>query len=957
MKTMILLISFALICFVQTSVFGQWDEIIDFGDQYRLQNIEFTNQHTLFASGYNSDTDQACLFKISLYEDGSFSHVFEHNFAQAFYSIKDLQFVDESNGFLIAESNDDSYSIYRTTNGGENWELRFFGSAYQGFMMDRLFFLNTELGWTSSLNFFKTTDGGSNWYLTYCVNDESATDLFFTSPLTGYFVGDCNDLPAIYKTEDGGSTWNTLSHGVTTGYFSAIYFVDENTGFVTGSGDDLILKTTDAGNTWNVKWSGENIYCIDFSDNLYGWAGGSNGLVLKTSDGGESWNVHEDGLSNRKINDISVYTNQLVAAITDRGNVFVFSAEGSGNDPYLSVSPTSMDMPSSISTSEINIQSNVNWSIQNDLFEWILVDQMNGFGNSNLHVTCLDNGSSDARSGFFIVSSNAIAGEIVVVNQQASDGGQDPYLNINSQYFNAPFTPTAQTFWVSANVAWQVYSNDSWISVTPANGSNDGSFEILLSENTASNVRIGSVTVSSSNQSLNITVVQEGYSVVDPYLIVDQLHFSAPSQSVSQTINISSNVSWQAHSEVSWISVDANSGMNDGSFTMYLSENFYNESRMGMVVVSSNEMNPINITVFQEANLILDLQVFGNEPSPSEGYVNETVFTFEANVTGGNSYSINAEIVFIAPDNQVYIKPMTQSGSSYFFRQQTLMQTGTYYFYYRVSQENGQSVNSENFSIEVLNLSSYCRPIYSYPNEYHGFGGADNHVGCDYAAPEYTDVYSITDGYVIWAGQFGGFGSYNPTTDGGAIVIKHLDNDGQPFFGVYGHLYVDVNTNYTGQPGEFIARGQKIGSLNGFTTSGVYRPHLHFGIFDANWFPSNGWGYSNLADWVNPEIFLSESFGEPGTCSDGGWGYSDIETNTMNIKPIVFPNPTKDFIQIENAENFKNLIVYSLLGDRLGSFEINNGGRINLESLSPGTYILEFIDPFNAKTRIKIIVL
>jgi len=155
--------------------------------------------------------------------------------------------------------------------------------------------------------------------------------------------------------------------------------------------------------------------------------------------------------------------------------------------------------------------------------------------------------------------------------------------------------------------------------------------------------------------------------------------------------------------------------------------------------------------------------------------------------------------------------------------------------------------------------SAYYKPIPSFPatGGYIGFGywtGSSYHNGADYAASVGTAVSAVADGEVVISGQYNGFGSLNPSTKGGVIVVKHTDNFGSPFYAVYGHVnrYVGVGAKVT--------KGQTIGTISSFYNGGSFLPHLHLGIYTGSTFPNSGWGYSSsLTGWHEPKAFLENN--------------------------------------------------------------------------------------------------
>ncbi len=63
---------------------------------------------------------------------------------------------------------------------------------------------------------------------------------------------------------------------------------------------------------------------------------------------------------------------------------------------------------------------------------------------------------------------------------------------------------------VTANVSWSVTDNQSWLSVSPTSGTNNGSFTVSATANSGSTARTGTVTVSGGGLTRTIAVSQAG---------------------------------------------------------------------------------------------------------------------------------------------------------------------------------------------------------------------------------------------------------------------------------------------------------------------------------------------------------------------------------------------------------------------------------------------------------------
>jgi len=126
------------------------------------------------------------------------------------------------------------------------------------------------------------------------------------------------------------------------------------------------------------------------------------------------------------------------------------------------------------------------------------------------------------------------------------------------------------------------------------------------------------------------------------------------------------------------------------------------------------------------------------------------------------------------------------------------------------------------------------------------------HLGIDYKKSAGSPVYAIWDGEVVSGGMtVGGYGSNGGV--GGAIVVKHLTSNNQPFYAVYGHII-----NLKVSVGQRVTTGQQIADVANLYDKGQgYIPHLHFGINTRS--PSVK-GYTancqNTFGFVNPQSFI-----------------------------------------------------------------------------------------------------
>jgi photosystem II stability/assembly factor-like uncharacterized protein len=211
----------------------------------------------------------------------------------------------------------DSTALYKTTDGGTNWEpvVNFVGTKPTG--LCGMFVLNDSVIYSvgrvrGPAFIIKTTNGGETWYSKNMdAYAAGLIDAYFFNKDSGYVVGLTNSVHSssggiILFTSDAGATWETKYITSRQGEWCwKINFPSPQVGYVSiqrNSGSPVnFIKTTDGGNTWfEMEFSSTPYFVqgIGFANDTLGWIGGNNSLPsYETTDGGETW--HEYPIGNR----------------------------------------------------------------------------------------------------------------------------------------------------------------------------------------------------------------------------------------------------------------------------------------------------------------------------------------------------------------------------------------------------------------------------------------------------------------------------------------------------------------------------------------------------------------------------------------------------------------------------------------------------------------------------------
>jgi mannan endo-1,4-beta-mannosidase len=185
---------------------------------------------------------------------------------------------------------------------------------------------------------------------------------------------------------------------------------------------------------------------------------------------------------------------------------------------------------------------------------------------------------------------------------------------------------------VTANVSWTVTDNQSWLSVSPTSGSNNGSFTVSATANTGTAARTGTVTVSGGSLTRTISITQAAPATNNLTLSTSSLSLAAAASSTA--VSVTANVSWTVTDNQTWLSVSPTAGSNNGSFTVSATANTGTAARTGTVTVTGGSLTRA-ISVSQAGQ------------GGSSGCANPVTFSGNSgnfNTTGGVCYRTNANI-------------------------------------------------------------------------------------------------------------------------------------------------------------------------------------------------------------------------------------------------------------------------------------------------------------------------
>jgi len=214
---------------------------------------------------------------------------------------------------LLAGTPDDAAGIYRSTNGGSSWVPVATGLPVASNVRSLISFGDSIFAGTQGDGIYRSSDRGDTWTKTDPDNPLLTGTLVFTfcTKDDALYAGAAN---GIYKSTDGGATFETILNGFPTNINVTAYSLTVSNGnilaavsvsFSASSGLDAIFYSNDDGNSWhqsNLPVEAVFVSSVASDGSPLAYAGvytqsfSTTGLY-KSTDGGLTWASRTTSLS------------------------------------------------------------------------------------------------------------------------------------------------------------------------------------------------------------------------------------------------------------------------------------------------------------------------------------------------------------------------------------------------------------------------------------------------------------------------------------------------------------------------------------------------------------------------------------------------------------------------------------------------------------------------------------
>jgi plastocyanin len=195
--------------------------------------------------------------------------------------------------------------------------------------------------------------------------------------------------------------------------------------------------------------------------------------------------------------------------------------------PSLTVSPSNQNVTATSGSTSFTVLSNTTWNVTSDQ-TWCTVTS-SGSGNGTITANYTVNSSTSPRVATITVSASGVSNQVVTVTQ----AGAAATLSVSPPSQSVTESAGSTDFTVTSNSVWEVSSDATWCTVTPA-GTGNGTIMAVYEANSSNTERTANITVFVSGVTpVVVTVMQDGSSVGIPQTSANSIRlFPNPAKDV-----------------------------------------------------------------------------------------------------------------------------------------------------------------------------------------------------------------------------------------------------------------------------------------------------------------------------------------------------------------------------------------------------------------------------------------
>lgn len=264
-----------------------------------------------------------------------------------------------------------------------------------------------------------------------------------------------------------------------------------------------------------------------------------------------------------------------------------------GGDIGFDVYPTALTVSDRVGTYMVNVSASTDYSATTKE-DWIILDTTEGLNFRTFSVTA--NSAETARVGSIrFTDGNSIIDVMVTQNDKYGNG----VIALSPSATTLDSTSGVGTVIVKCLYDWSLSTSANWLTLNASSGNGNTIVSYSYDDNTSS-ARSTTIVAETSSITATANITQEGH-----YLYVSESEVILGLNSrLTYTVNVNSNVDWEASTDESWISLSPASGNGNGRFVITAESG--DTFRYGDVLISNDEYGLNHtICVLQKGNNII----------------------------------------------------------------------------------------------------------------------------------------------------------------------------------------------------------------------------------------------------------------------------------------------------------------------------------------------------------------
>jgi hypothetical protein len=258
--------------------------------------------------------------------------------------------------------------------------------------------------------------------------------------------------------------------------------------------------------------------------------------------------------------------------------------------PQLKLSDSTLVLPAEAnSTDTFSIISNTDWNITSSA-DWLTVNPAYGSKNKTVIITVSQNPDSVSRKAELTISSKDLPSKTITITQSGAFSFSMTSLTLDSS------ANSKGTFNIYSKTSWTLSSSETWLTINPTSGTNNGTVTVTAQQNldTASRKAIITAAIKGVNPQA-ITVIQKGsrYSITVSSATIT---VGADNNSTA-SFNIVSNTDWSITCSSAWLKISPASGSKNATVTVTAAKTTISKTRTAKVVISAPLATSPSLTV------------------------------------------------------------------------------------------------------------------------------------------------------------------------------------------------------------------------------------------------------------------------------------------------------------------------------------------------------------------------